>query len=131
MDAMKKKFNDAKTNGKKFDAVCISAAVKTREAAIGSAWAAFSASMTTAYSTRASALATAWANTDATARRTAIKAAWSAFHKSAKTARETWRTAQKNARKAFKEAAKACGVPAADAMHGVEPDEIDVNVSND
>lgn len=117
-----------KANAKKFDAACIKTAVVARETAIGSAWTTFSASMTSAYATRSAALATAWSNTDAAARRTAIKAAWDTFKKSARSARETWRTAQKSARKAFKEAAKKCGVPVGDALHGVEPDEIDVNV---
>ncbi len=126
VDKMRKNMNAL---SKKFDPTCVSANVKVREAAVGAAWTAFATSMTTAYSTRGSALATAWANTDPAARRTAIKAAWSAFHKSAKSARETLRKAQMNARKAFKDAVTPCGISTADALHGVEPDEIDVNVT--
>lgn len=115
-------------NNKKFDPTCIKSAVEAREKSIQAAWATFSASMTSAFSVRGSSLATAWSNTDAAARRTAIKAAWDTFKKSARSARETWKTAQKTARKTFKEAGKKCGIPAEDVLHGVEPDEIDMNV---
>lgn len=115
-----------KQSGKKLDSACVKPLVEAREKALGAAWTAFSASMSTAFSTRSSALSAAWSLTDVSARNAAIKAAWQAFAKSGKAAREAWKTAQKTARKTFRDGAKACGISASDASLS-EP-ENDVNV---
>lgn len=87
---------------------CIAPAVTTREAAIGSAFAAFSAAQTTALSTRAAALQAAWALTDLSSHNAAVKAAWSAYRTAHKTAVQTHNTATKAAWSTFRAAVLVC-----------------------
>ena len=91
---------------------CVAGAVATREAAIQSAFSAFSTSMTSAFTKRASDLATAWTLTDKTARDTAIKSAHATFKDSSSTAKKTYNTVRQAAWQQFSTARKACKAPA-------------------
>lgn len=87
---------------------CVKDAVVAREAAIGTSFSTFSASISTALSARATALANAWSLTDGTARRTARNAAWTEYKNASKAAKATFKTSKKAAWKIFNDASKAC-----------------------
>lgn len=87
---------------------CVQNAVKTREASIGTAFATFSSSMTTALSARATALETAWGTSDAKTRRNLRNEAWVNYKKANQSAKSTFKTSKKAAWEAFKTASKAC-----------------------
>ncbi len=87
---------------------CVKEAVVAREAAIGTSFSTFSASMSTALSTRATALANAWSLTDSTARRTARNTAWTEYKNSSRAAKSVFKTSKKAAWKTFNDASKAC-----------------------
>lgn len=90
---------------------CVQTAVDTRETAIGTAFSAFSSSVSSALSARKTALHDAWGMTDAKARREARNKAWSDFRTTNRAAYKTLRDAKTAAWKAFKEASRACGTP--------------------
>lgn len=90
------------------DVSCVKRAVDSRESKLGTAFSAFSSSITSAYSTRRSALSTAYDVTDKKARREAIRKAFSVFKDSAKKARNDFRSTRESAWKTFETERKAC-----------------------
>jgi hypothetical protein len=95
------------------DMSCVSAAVATREAALGTAMTTYSASVNAAYATRASALAAAYASTDTTTVKNSVKTAWANFKGAMTAAKKGWQSSKEGAWNAFKTAIKSCGSAAA------------------
>lgn len=94
---------------------CMSVAVSAREAAIQSAFNAYSSAETAALTARQSALQTAWSKTAIKEIRTAVNAAWKAYRTAHRAAAKTHNTAVKAAWQQFKQSAKDCkptkGIP--------------------
>ncbi len=109
---------------KNVDASCMRPVVAAHEAALKSAFASFSASITSALSVRATAMDAAWISTNSTTRDEAVKAAREAFKQSEKTARETMKDARKTAMETYKTAAKKCGATVSDETPEDESDDL-------
>lgn len=92
------------------NALCIQAAVATREMSIAKAFSAFASTMSEAYAERSAALSSVWEITDNAGRRLGLRNAWDAFQKTGKTARETLAVARKDAWKLYKAQVKDCGI---------------------
>gem|GEM_PF-5194466 len=86
--------------------MCTGVEVATRETALQTAFAKFSASITTAYQVRATALSAAWVNTDAKERKSAIDVAWRTFNGARKAAADAYRKENKTAWDSFRSSCK-------------------------
>ena len=98
-----------KKTPKEVNLACVLPALTKREAAIASAFSAYSESLKGALVTRANSLQTAWSKTERRDRRAAIEAAWTAYRTSSRAAVRTHRTARRTAWETFRKEARACG----------------------